>query len=96
MVDHTTVIYCIIDDLLKALGHREDTRRIMSDAQVMTTAIVAARDFGSNIEHFWREKPMTRVALNSCCLSCLNPAPSLWTLITQIMLSRMRPENSML
>ena len=51
MIDHTTELYCIIDDLLKATGHREDARRVMSDAEVMTTAIVAALYFGANLEH---------------------------------------------
>lgn len=61
MIDHTTVIYCIIDDLLKAVGHQEDSRRTMSDAEVMTTALVAARYFGGNLEHsrhFLRETGM--------------------------------------
>lgn len=51
MIDHTTELYCIIDDLLKAKGHREDARRTMSDAEVLTTALVAAQFFGSNMEH---------------------------------------------
>ena len=51
MIDHTTELYCIIDDLLKAKGHREDARRRMSDAEVLTTALVSAQFFGSNMEH---------------------------------------------
>ncbi len=51
MIDHTTELYCIIDDLLKATGHTEDARRQMSDAEVLTTALVAAQFFGSNLEH---------------------------------------------
>lgn len=51
MIDHTVELYCIIDDLLKALGHLEDSRRSMSDAEVITTALVAARYFGGNLEH---------------------------------------------
>ncbi len=31
------------DDLLKALGHQEDSRVTMSDAEVITSALVAAR-----------------------------------------------------
>lgn len=50
MIDHTTELYCIIDDLLKATGHTEDARRMMSDAEVLTTALVAAQFFGSNVE----------------------------------------------
>jgi hypothetical protein len=51
VIDHTTELYCIIDDLLKATGHTEDARRVMSDAEVLTTALVAAQFFSSNLEH---------------------------------------------
>jgi hypothetical protein len=51
MIDHAVTIYTIIDDFLKARGHREDCRRKMSDAEVLTTAIVAAVDFGGVIAH---------------------------------------------
>ncbi|MCA1850116.1 MAG: IS982 family transposase [Acidobacteria bacterium] len=50
MIDYTTELYCIVDDLLKAIGHLEDTRRTMSDSEVLTTALVAAQFFGSNLE----------------------------------------------
>lgn len=43
-------LYCLCDDLLKALHHREDRQRYMSDAEVMTTAIVAALYFGGTFE----------------------------------------------
>ena len=43
-----TTIYCLSDDLLHALGHREDTQRRMSDAEVMTTALAATRFFRGN------------------------------------------------
>lgn len=49
--DHTVAIYCIVDDLLKAVGHREDARRALSDAEVITTALIAARYFGGNVEY---------------------------------------------
>jgi hypothetical protein len=51
MIDHAVTIYAIVDDFLKARGHREDCRRKMSDAEVMTTAVVAAVDFGGVIAH---------------------------------------------
>jgi Transposase DDE domain len=51
VIDHTIELYCIIDDLLKAIGHREDSRRTMSDSEILTTAVVAARYFGGNVEH---------------------------------------------
>jgi len=44
------VIYCICDDILKGLRHSEDKQRRMSDAEVMTTAIVAALFFSGNVE----------------------------------------------
>jgi hypothetical protein len=37
VIDHLTVIYCVVDDLLKAVGHREDSRCMMSDSEVITT-----------------------------------------------------------
>ena len=43
-------VYCLCDDMLKAMHHIEDRQRQMSDAEVMTTAIVAAHYFGGNIE----------------------------------------------
>jgi hypothetical protein len=36
--------------MLKALHHREDPQSQVSDAEVMTTAIVAALHFGGNME----------------------------------------------
>lgn len=58
MIDHATALYCIVDDLLKAVGHRDDPRRAMTDAEVLTTALMAAHCFGGNVEHarrFMRE-----------------------------------------
>lgn len=50
MIDEIIAIYAITDDLLKALGHREDSRIQMSDAEVITSALVAAKFFGGNQE----------------------------------------------
>lgn len=50
MDSEIVAIYCLCDDLLKAMRHREDRQCQMSDAEVMTTAIVAARYFGGNVE----------------------------------------------
>ena len=50
MYDHTLAIYCFIDDLLKAMQHSEDSRSEFSDAEVVTTAIVAMLCFGGNFE----------------------------------------------
>ena len=44
MDDSILAIYCLCDDLLKALRHQEDPQRQMRDAEVMTTAVVACRE----------------------------------------------------
>ena len=48
MITEIIAIYAITDDLLKAIGHHEDCRVQLSDAEVVTTALVAARFFGGN------------------------------------------------
>ncbi|PYS50925.1 MAG: IS982 family transposase [Acidobacteria bacterium] len=50
MYDRTLAIYCFVDDLLKAMQHSEDSRCEFSDAEVVTTAIVAMLFFGGNFE----------------------------------------------
>ena len=41
-------VYTICDDLLISRGHQDDPRAKMSDAEVMTTALIAARYFAGN------------------------------------------------
>ena len=48
MLNEIISIYAITDDLLKAIGHREDCRRDMSDAEIITTALIAAMFFSGN------------------------------------------------
>lgn len=50
MCQSTLAIYCFIDDLLKSLEHHEDSRAEVSDAEVMTIALVAMLYFGGNFE----------------------------------------------
>lgn len=45
------IIYCICDDFLKAQKHRENQQVLMTDAEVLTTALVAMRYFAGNFEH---------------------------------------------
>lgn len=42
------VIYCLADEMLRAAGHYEPPQRSMNDAEVMTTALCAARFFRGN------------------------------------------------
>jgi Transposase DDE domain len=48
MLDEIITIYAIVEDLLKAIGHTEDSRVQMSDAEVVTAALIAARFFNGN------------------------------------------------
>lgn len=45
MFDTIVTLYCITDDLLKAIGHRDDCRRELTDAEVLTTAFAAVLYF---------------------------------------------------
>lgn len=51
MIDHITALYCVVDELLKAIGHSDDMRAELTDAEVITAALVAAFYFGGNMEH---------------------------------------------
>ncbi len=42
------VVFCLCDDMLKALHQQEDPQRQMTDAEMMMTAIVAMLYFGCN------------------------------------------------
>lgn len=67
MITEITAIDAISDDLLKAIGHIEDCRTQMSDGEVLTVALVAARFFGGNhkeacdylLEHGYMPKMLT-------------------------------------
>ncbi len=50
MVNKTIALYSIIDDILKAINHYDDKRRIMTDAEVITTAMVSTMFFSGNME----------------------------------------------
>jgi hypothetical protein len=50
MNNEIVAIYCLCDDILKAMNHRDDVQRQMSDAEVMTTAIVSVLYFCGNFE----------------------------------------------
>jgi len=49
--DKIISIYCIIDDILKASGHQEDSRRKVSDSEIITTALVSALYFGGHVDN---------------------------------------------
>jgi hypothetical protein len=49
MVDKTTAVYSIIDDILKSIKHYEDKRRTMTNTEVITTAIISTMFFSGNM-----------------------------------------------
>ena len=49
--DKVIGIYCLIDDMLKCIHHSEDSRRRISDSEVLFTAIISALYFGGHQTH---------------------------------------------
>lgn len=45
-----TTIYCITDDWLQSQSHKEIPERVLTDSEVITIALVAARYFNANFE----------------------------------------------
>jgi len=54
MDDQVITTYCLTDDFLLHIRHREPADRAVSDAEVLTVALVAARQFRGNSEAAWR------------------------------------------
>ena len=50
MDDKIIATFCLCDDLLKAMHHQEDCQCQMNDAEIMTTALIAALFFRGNHE----------------------------------------------
>src|ERR671930_1821536 len=50
MDDKIIATFCLCDDLLKAMQHKEDRQCQMNDAEVMTTACIASLCFRGNQE----------------------------------------------
>jgi hypothetical protein len=50
MDSQIVAVFCLCDDMLKALHHYQDPQCQMTDSEVMTTAIIAALHFGGNFE----------------------------------------------
>lgn len=43
--DKIISIFCLIDNILKGIGHQEDKRRKVSDSEIILTAVVASTGF---------------------------------------------------
>lgn len=57
-------IFCFIDDLLKTSGHYEDSRRQVSDSEIITTAIVSSLYFGGHQDKARQFMKMTGLVPN--------------------------------
>ncbi|ELS30730.1 MULTISPECIES: hypothetical protein [Pseudanabaena] len=55
MNDEIVAIDCLCDDILRAMNQQGNIQQQMSDAEVMTTAIVAVLYFGGNFEKARKE-----------------------------------------
>lgn len=67
MQDTIVSIYCLCDDLLKAMNYQDDPQAHLSGAEVMCVPLVAARYFGGKIEQ--AQEFLYEHGYLSCCLS---------------------------
>jgi hypothetical protein len=72
MDSESIALYCLIDDLWKAMRHYEDLECQMSDAEIMMTALVTALYFGGDWSQAcrWLGSPQHKpFMLNQGCFS---------------------------
>lgn len=60
--DKIIAIFCLVDDLLQGIGHKEDNRRKVSDSEIITTAIVSALYFGGHQDNAREFMKMTKLS----------------------------------
>jgi hypothetical protein len=93
MQDSIALIYCLCDDFLRAMNHRDDVQCRWNSAQVMTASLVASTHFQGNvdksrrflIEHGYFVQKLSRSRLNRR-LHALPPGlwNSLFSLLGQV------------
>jgi hypothetical protein len=49
MLDKIIATFCIPDDLLHILHHRNDPQAKITDSEILTIAILACQEFGGNM-----------------------------------------------
>jgi hypothetical protein len=99
MDDTITTIYCLCDDFLKAIGHRDDLQAVMSTAEVMTVPLVAAAFFGGNIEasrsfldeYGYIEKAISKSRLNRRIHAI---EPKLWRVLFELLAQAFKERNA--
>ena len=60
--DKIISIFCLVDDLLKQIEHKEHPFRKVSDSEVITTAIVSALYFGGHLDNARGFMKMTKLS----------------------------------
>lgn len=99
MDDTITTIYCLLDDFLKAIGHRtDDPQTRLSTAEVMTIPLVAATFFGANIgktrrflhEYGYMPKMISKSHLNRR-IHAIEPA--LWRMLFDVLAQAFKERN---
>jgi hypothetical protein len=99
MDDTITTIYCLCDDFLKAIGHRDDLQVGMSTAEVMTVPLVAATFFGANIDKtrlFLHEYGYVKKMLGKSRLNRRIHAiePTLWRVLFELLAQAFKERNA--
>src|SRR5258708_28405951 len=60
--DKIIAIFCLVDDLLQGIEHKEDNRRKVSDSEIITTAIISALYFGGHQDNAREFMKMTKLS----------------------------------
>jgi hypothetical protein len=99
MDDTITTIYCLCDDFLKAVGHRDDLQVRMSTAEVMTVPLVAATFFSANIDKsrlFLHEYGYVKKMLSKSRLNRRIHAiePRLWRVLFELLAQAFKERNA--
>jgi hypothetical protein len=64
LYDNTIAIYVLLDDILQAIAHKEDKRRKVNDAMLMTTALISSWYFAGN----WESARSYMQTHHCCCM----------------------------
>lgn len=89
MVNEIITVFCFVDEFLKANGERTDKQAHMSQAEIMTAALIAIKYFGTNyakaLEFLQEHHYCNKVLSKSRFSRRLNKiSPSLWKALLHI------------
>lgn len=98
MDDTITTIYCLCDEFLKAMHHRDDPQVRLSTAEVMTVPLVASTFFGANIdktrrflhEYGYMKKMISKSHLNRRIHAI---EPTLWRVLFEVLAQAFKERN---